>query len=57
MAIMHVLLGFSFKTTLNIANFTSVAWLLCYYFLLKPPVRTLELHSIAFCDAWCSSHG
>ena len=48
-AIMHVLLGFSFKTTLNVANVTSIAWLLCYYFLLKPPVRALGLHSIVSC--------
>ena len=48
-AVMHVLLGFSFKTTLNIANLTSIAWLLCYYFLLKPPVRAPGLHSIVFC--------
>ena len=51
-AIIHVLLGFSFKTTLNIANLTSVAWLLCYYFLLKPLVRAPEMHSIASCNAF-----
>ena len=48
-AVIHVLLGFSFKTTLNIANLTSIAWLLCYYFLLKPPVRAPGLHSIVSC--------
>ncbi|CAL5228292.1 g11397 [Coccomyxa viridis] len=34
--VMHTILGFSFATTLMIANATSVAWLLCYYLLLKP---------------------
>ena len=40
---MHTILGFSFATTLMIANATSVAWLLCYYLLLKPAVNTLFL--------------
>ena len=40
-AVMHTILGFSFPTTLMIANSTSVAWLLCYYMLLKPAVSML----------------
>ncbi len=40
MGVMHTILGFSFATTLMIANATSVAWLLCYYLLLKPAVST-----------------
>ena len=41
MGVMHTILGFSFATTLMIANATSVAWLLCYYLLLKPAVSML----------------
>ena len=44
MGVMHTILGFSFATTLMIANATSVAWLLCYYLLLKPAVSTLRLN-------------
>ena len=39
--VMHTILGFSFATTLMIANATSIAWLLCYYLLLKPAVSAL----------------
>ena len=36
--ILHILLGFSFKTTLLIANTTALGWLAVYYILLQPQV-------------------
>lgn len=44
-AVMHTLLGYSFRTTLTIANLTSIAWLLCYYLLLKPAVSILKVQA------------
>ena len=36
--VLHILLGFSFKTTLLIANATALGWLAVYYILLQPQV-------------------
>ncbi|KAK9918138.1 hypothetical protein WJX75_001533 [Coccomyxa subellipsoidea] len=38
--ILHVLLGFSFKKTLLIANTTALGWLAVYYILLQPQTRS-----------------
>ena len=47
-AILHLWLGFSFKTTLMLANITSAAWLLIYYAVLPPPKPEAisQLHSL-----------
>lgn len=39
-AVLHLWLGFSFRTTLMLANITSVAWLFIYHAVLPP--RKLE---------------
>ena len=40
---LHLLLRFSFKATLLVANATSVAWLLTFHLLLPAPVRHLSI--------------
>lgn len=47
-AILHLWLTFSFKTTLMLANITSVAWLVIYYTVLPPPKAEAasQLHSL-----------
>ncbi|CAL8471388.1 g10930 [Coccomyxa elongata] len=37
--VLHILLGFTFRTTLLIANATAVGWLVVYYMLLQPQTR------------------